>query len=54
MGMKFGESKCTYMVIEKGTLIVKKEPIIINNVKIEHMKEGESYKYLGQDENISL
>ena len=54
MGMKFGESKCAYMVIEKGTLTVKKEPIIINNVKIERMKEGESYKHLGQDENISL
>ena len=53
IGMKFSESKCTYMVIEKGTLIEKKEPIIINNVKIKPMKEGESYKYLGQDENIS-
>ena len=53
IGMKFSESKCTYMVIEKGTFIEKKEPIIINNVKIKPMKEGESYKYLGQDENIS-
>ena len=53
IGMKFGESKCAYIVIEKGTLIEKKEPIIINNVKIKPMKEDESYKYLGQDENIS-
>ena len=41
------------MVIEKGTLIEKKEPIINNNVKINPMKEVESYKYLGQDKNIS-
>ena len=37
----------------KKRLIEKKEPIIMNNVKIKPMKEGESYKFLGQDENIS-
>ena len=51
--MKFGESKCAYMVIEKGRLVEKKKLIIINNVKIKAMKEGESYEYLGQDENVS-
>ena len=53
IGMKLDESKCAYMVTEKGTLIEKKEPIIINNVKIKPMEKGESYKYLDQDESIS-
>ena len=53
IGMRLSESKCAYMVIEKGTLLGKKEPIIINNVKMKPMEKCESYKYLDQDENIS-
>ena len=39
IGMKFGESKCAYLQIERGRIKVK---------------EGESYNYLGIDENISF
>ena len=53
MGMKFGESKCAYMVIERGKIIEQFEPIVMNDITIEPLKTDECYKYLGQDENIS-
>ena len=51
--MKFGESKCVNMVIERGKFIEQVEPIVMNDVTINPMKTDECYKYLGQDENIS-
>ena len=53
ISMKFGESKCTYMVIERGEIIEQVKPIVMNDVTINPMKTDECYKYLGQDENIS-
>ena len=47
IGMKFGQSKCSYMVLEKGKVTAGIEPITINNITINPMKEGDSYKYLG-------
>ena len=50
IGMKIGQSKCSYIVVERGKITAATEPITINNVIINPMKEGDSYKYLGQDE----
>ena len=52
IGMKFGQSKCSYMVVERGKITAATERITINNVTINLMKEGDSHKYLGQDENL--
>ena len=52
IGMKFGQSKCSYMVVEKGKITAATVPITINNVTINPMKELDSYTYLGQDENL--
>ena len=49
--MKFGESKCAYLKIEKGLIKQSAQNLEIN-VCIKPIKEGESYKYLGQDENL--
>ena len=49
--MNFRQSKCSYMVVETGNITAATEPITINNVNINPMKEGNSYKYLGQDES---
>ena len=50
--MKFGQDKCAYIKIEKGkstaTLAIE-----INGLKIKPILEGESYGYLGQDENVA-
>ena len=52
IGMKIAQSKCSYMAVERGTITAATEPIMINNVTINPMKERDSYKYLGQDENL--
>ena len=50
--MVYGESKCAFLAIDKGKMVESHEVIIINGVAIKSMKDGDSYKYLGQDENI--
>ena len=41
IGMKFGESKCVYMVIERGEIIEEVEFIIMNDLNINPMKTDE-------------
>ena len=52
IGMKFGDSKCAYLKIEEGLIKKLAQNLEINDVCIQPIKEGESYKYLGQDENL--
>ena len=40
------------MVVERGKITAAIEPITINDVTINPVKDGDSYKYLGQDENL--
>ena len=40
-GIKFGESKCVYMVIERGEIIEEVEFIIMNDLNINPMKTDE-------------
>ena len=54
IGMKFGESKCAYRQIERGRIKVNSGNVNINNLNIQQVNKGESYKYLGIDENISF
>lgn len=49
--MKIGEAKYAVMRVEKG--INFDTPLKINNFKIKLVIEGETYKYLAQDENIT-
>ena len=51
IGIKFGEDRCTFLHIEKG-IIKKSSPININHLTIRPVADGDSYKYLGIDENI--
>ena len=52
-GMTFGEDKCTYQQIEKRKLINNTKELQINDSKIKSIPEGDSYKYLDLDENVS-
>ena len=52
IGMVFGESKCAFLAIDKGKIAESHEAIVINVAAIEPLKDGDSYDYLGQDENI--
>ena len=52
IGMIFGKSKCTFPAIDKEKIVESHEVIVMNGVTIKPLKDGDSYKYLGQDENI--
>ena len=41
------------MRVEKGKIINSDTPLKINKLKIKPIIEQETYKYLGQDENIT-
>ena len=51
--MKFDESKCTVMRVEKGNVTNSNTPLKINNLKIKLIIKREIGKYLGQDESIT-
>ena len=53
IGMTFGESKCAYEIIERGKLKRCSENLVMNRLNIRPLTDGECYKYLGQDENLS-
>ena len=52
IGMKFGQDKWAYIKIDKGKSTTA-TPIEINGLTIKPNQEGESYRYLGQDEYIA-
>ena len=52
IGMKFGEDVCAFLHVEKG-IIKKSLPLNINHLAIQPVADGDSYKYLGIDENIT-
>ena len=51
--MDFGTNKCAYLKIVKEMIVGDGEPLVMNNLTIKPVKEGDTYKYLGIDENIS-
>ena len=53
IGMKFGEDKCAYMYVEKGQRKELKNTIRVNGLNLNELKNEDSYKYLGMDEDIS-
>ena len=52
IGMTFGKDKCAYMYIERGRKVSLGEKLTINDMELDELENGESYKYLGQDESI--
>ena len=52
ISMQFGVDKCAYMYIERGKRKSLGEMININGVEIKELEEGDTYKYLGQDESV--
>ena len=51
--MTFGDDKCAYQQIQNGKLLLCTKNLEINQLSIKPMKEGDTYKYLSIDENIS-
>ena len=53
IGMKFGVDKCAFVKIEKGKQIQNPGPLIINDLIVKPLPTGDTYTYLGIDENIT-
>ena len=53
IGMSFGSDKCAYLNIQSGKQKAIGEKINVNGLELNELEIGESYKYLGQDEDIS-
>ena len=49
INMQFGQDKCLYLQIEKGTVMQNLKPISINGLIIKPIEEGHNYNYLGID-----
>ena len=54
IGMSFGLDKCAYLCIEHGKRKSLEESIVINDTEIRELDIGETYTYLGVDENIGM
>ena len=52
IGMKFGQDKYAYIKKEKAKNTTTK-PIQMNGLKNKSIQEGESYRYLDQQENVA-
>ena len=54
IGMEFGADKCAYLRIQKGERTSLGSVLEMNGLELSELKEGESYKYLGMDEDIAI
>ena len=54
IGMSFGSDKCAYMYIQNGKRKIRGEALRMNGLELRELEMNESYKYLGQDEDISF
>ena len=52
-GMEFGVDKCAFVQNEKGKEIQNPGPLIINDLIVKPLSTGDTYTYLGIDENIT-
>ena len=50
--MQFGVDKCAYIKMSGGKQFNSQAPLKINDVVIQPVEEGDTYRYLGQYENI--
>ena len=54
IGMQSGSDKCAYCNIERGTQKSLGSKFEINGLELNELQHGEFYKYLGQDEAVSI
>ena len=52
--MDFGIDKCAYMKVVKGKQVSNLQPLEMNDIVIQPIEEGDTYKYLGQDKNVNF
>ena len=52
--MQFGADKCAYVKIVNGKQVSCKDKINVNNLEVTPIADGDTYRYLGQDENVEF
>ena len=52
IGMKFSADKCAYLNIEWGQRTLLDKKIDMNGLELSELEDGDSYKYLGMDEDV--
>ena len=52
--MGFGIDKCAYMKVAKGKQVSNLQPLEMDDIFIQPIQEGDTYKYLGPDQNINF
>ena len=50
--MQFGTDKCAYVKVSGGKKVSSQTPLEMNDLIIQPVEEGDTYRYLGQDEDI--
>ena len=51
ISMDFGIDKCAYMKVVEGKQVSNLQPLEMNDIVIQPIQGGDTYKYLGRDEN---
>ena len=52
--MQFGADKCAFCNIERGEKTSLSTKFELNGLELNELESGETYKYLGQDEDVSM
>ena len=50
IGMEFGREKCAALILERGKAKLSEALLVLDESRINCLKEGEDYKYLGVPE----
>ena len=50
----FGVTKCAFQLITRGRREASNAPLIVNNLTLQEIEEGDHYKYLGIDEPVGI
>ena len=54
VAMRFGVTKRAFQLITRGRREASNTPLIVNNLTLQEIEEGDHYKYLGMDESVGI
>ena len=54
VAMQFGVTKCAFQLITWGRREASNAPLIVKNLTLQEIEEGDRYKYLGMDESVGI
>ena len=54
VAMQFEVMKCAFQLITRGRTEASNTPLIVNNLTLQEIEEGDHFKYLGMDESVGI